>query len=107
MTQLVSSPSVFTLEGMSSSSGQNYVTGNQTTLVVNQSFLSPSSQSSNYLGSNNNQSLNYVSANSNAVGGNQIKQVNLPQRKVSLLMSSPSGLATSEPTIGVDLENDR
>lgn len=101
VTQLVTNPSVFTLEGISPS--QNFVAGNQN-LVVNQGFVTSGQTATNFLGSN--QNVHYVATNQNVVTGNQIKQANLPQRKVSLLMNPDTGSSDAE-TVSVDLVNDR
>ncbi|KAK6619945.1 hypothetical protein RUM44_006345 [Polyplax serrata] len=100
VTQLVTNPSVFTLEGISPS--QNFVAGNQN-LVVNQGFVTSGQTATNFLGSN--QNVHYVATNQNVVTGNQIKQANLPQRKVSLLMNPDTGSSDAE-TVSVDLVND-
>lgn len=93
VTQLVTSPSVFAIEGISTN--QN--------IVVNPSLLS-ASQTAHYLA--NNQTGNYGTATQNSLVGSQMKQMSLPQRKVSLLVNSPSPISAGE-NVAVDLGSDR
>lgn len=97
VTQLISSPSVFTIEGMTTN--QNFVGSNQN-FVVSQSFVT-SNQNANFLGGN--QTVNYVATNQNVLTGNQLKS--LPQRKVSLLVNPAQAVAASE-TVDVELGNE-